>query len=133
MGEYELFCLEMDGDPYGAFAHENFHASAYDELGGLESHIVGRVNELTSPGMYEVDVAGPRALIVILTDIVSQYGGGQYVSEEDFCRWQRIMETPLLDEEYWSCQPWPQEEKPAWLESCRLDFDNLREVCKEHW
>ena len=125
----------MTTDSFGAFEGDLSAEAAFDELLTIIENIARRNDELTGlKGFCSVDVPSVRANAVLLTSLITTYGGGAaQVTENRFNTWAEAIRKTFEDEARWGFVPWPEAEKKAWLDACNADLILLHKAVADTW
>lgn len=119
-------------DKFGPFEGDLAFDPASDERDATVSGIVKRNDEYTSGENFSsIDVPSVRANVVMLTTLISTYGGG--FERKSFERWEKAVIATFEDPEKWGFQPWPEEEKKEWRRACKADLGALRRLMADQW
>jgi hypothetical protein len=121
-------------EEFGPFEGDLSADAAFDELAVVLENLAKRNDELTAlSGFSSVDVPSVRANIVMLTTLITTYGGASEVTKARFNNWNIAIRQTFEDENKWGFQPWPAEEKQAWLDACIQDIELLKSAVIDDW
>jgi len=125
----------MTIDEFGPFEGDLSADAAFDELSTVVKNIAQRNDDLTDlKGFCSVDVPSVRANVVMLTNLITTYGGGAaHITEKRFTAWADAIRKTFVEEDKWGFEPWPEAEKQAWLEACNADLILLQTAVEYAW